>query len=83
MSARRVRTYECDKHRFKIEIVDRLPCGVADPARRRAAACNGRKLQVAASFGYDSEAAFGHAFKRLSGMSPGRWREALGESAAR
>ena len=32
--------------------------------------------QVAASVGYDSEAAFGRAFKRLTGMSPGRWRDA-------
>lgn len=31
--------------------------------------------QVAASVGYDSEAAFGRAFKRLTGMSPGLWRE--------
>lgn len=31
--------------------------------------------QVAASVGYDSEAAFGRAFKRLTGVSPGRWRE--------
>jgi AraC-like DNA-binding protein len=34
--------------------------------------------QVAASVGYDSEAAFGRAFKRLTGISPGRWRDSQG-----
>ena len=34
--------------------------------------------RVAASVGYDSEAAFSRAFKRLTGMAPGRWRETGG-----
>ena len=34
--------------------------------------------RVAASVGYDSEAAFSRAFKRLTGVAPGRWRETGG-----
>jgi AraC-like DNA-binding protein len=30
---------------------------------------------IAADVGYESEAAFNRAFKRVAGMSPGRWRE--------
>jgi AraC-like DNA-binding protein len=30
---------------------------------------------VAAEIGYESEAAFNRAFKRITGMAPGRWRE--------
>jgi AraC-like DNA-binding protein len=39
----------------------------------------GRIAEVAAAVGYDSEAAFGRAFKRLVGVSPGAWRRAKGE----
>ncbi|MFA5951778.1 MAG: AraC family transcriptional regulator [Hyphomicrobium sp.] len=35
---------------------------------------------VAADVGYESEAAFDRAFKRVTGLTPGRWRE--GEPAA-
>jgi AraC-like DNA-binding protein len=30
---------------------------------------------VAAGIGYESEAAFNRAFKRVAGLAPGRWRE--------
>jgi AraC-like DNA-binding protein len=30
---------------------------------------------IAASIGYESEAAFNHAFKRITGMTPGSWRD--------
>ena len=36
---------------------------------------------IAAEVGYESEAAFNRAFKRITGLSPGRWREV--EAAAR
>lgn len=38
---------------------------------------NGRGAiaRVAADIGYESEAAFARAFKRLTGMTPGRWRD--------
>ena len=39
-------------------------------------------MQVAASVGYDSEAAFSRAFKRLTGIPPSRWRDERGERAA-
>jgi AraC-like DNA-binding protein len=35
---------------------------------------------IAAEVGYESEAAFNRAFKRITGVTPGRWRE--GDSAA-
>ena len=30
---------------------------------------------IAADVGYDSEAAFNRAFKRVTGVTPGRWRD--------
>ena len=30
---------------------------------------------IAARVGYESEAAFNRAFKRVTGITPGRWRE--------
>ena len=38
---------------------------------------------VAVDVGYDSEAAFARAFKRLVGMPPAAWRRAHGPVAAR
>lgn len=35
---------------------------------------------IAADVGYESEAAFNRAFKRVTGISPGRWREGDGDS---
>jgi AraC-like DNA-binding protein len=36
--------------------------------------------RVAADIGYESEAAFSRAFKRVTGMTPGRWREGGGDN---
>jgi AraC-like DNA-binding protein len=33
--------------------------------------------KVAADVGYESEAAFNRAFKRVTGTTPGRWREGI------
>ena len=43
---------------------------------------NGRDAiaAIAADVGYESEAAFGRAFKRVTGISPGRWRDGAGDS---
>jgi AraC-like DNA-binding protein len=30
---------------------------------------------IAADIGYESEAAFNRAFKRVTGVTPGRWRD--------
>jgi len=35
---------------------------------------------IAADVGYESEAAFSRAFKRVTGMTPGRWRDGGGDS---
>ncbi len=35
---------------------------------------------IAADVGYESEAAFARAFKRVTGISPGRWRNGAGDS---
>jgi AraC-like DNA-binding protein len=32
-------------------------------------------MEVAQDVGYESEAAFSRAFKRISGLSPGAWRK--------
>ena len=36
--------------------------------------------RIAADIGYESEAAFSRAFKRVTGVSPGRWRQGAGDS---
>lgn len=36
--------------------------------------------RIAADIGYESEAAFNRAFKRVTGMTPGRWRDGGGDS---
>lgn len=43
---------------------------------------NGRDpiAKISADVGYDSEAAFSRAFKRVTGLSPGRWRDGAGDS---
>jgi AraC-like DNA-binding protein len=33
-------------------------------------------IEVALDVGYESEAAFSRAFKRVAGLSPGAWRKA-------
>jgi AraC-like DNA-binding protein len=35
---------------------------------------------IAGEIGYESEAAFSRAFKRVTGLSPGRWRDGAGDS---
>jgi len=42
---------------------------------------NGRDgiATIAAEVGYESEAAFNRAFKRVTGITPGRWREGAGD----
>ena len=43
---------------------------------------NGRDgiARIAGDVGYESEAAFNRAFKRVTGMTPGKWREGGGDS---
>jgi AraC-like DNA-binding protein len=36
--------------------------------------------RIGADIGYESEAAFARAFKRVTGMTPGRWRDGGGDS---
>jgi AraC-like DNA-binding protein len=36
---------------------------------------SGSLAAIAADVGYDSEAAFHRAFKRVTGVTPGRWRD--------
>jgi AraC-like DNA-binding protein len=44
---------------------------------------DGRRLAVVAeAVGYESEAAFSRAFKKLVGTSPGMWRSSLREMRA-
>jgi len=45
---------------------------------------NGRDgiATIAAEVGYESEAAFNRAFKRVTGITPGRWREGAGDVPA-
>ncbi|HVX99835.1 MAG TPA: AraC family transcriptional regulator [Pseudorhodoplanes sp.] len=38
---------------------------------------------IAAAIGYESEAAFSRAFKRITGMTPGSWRDANAKSESR
>jgi AraC-like DNA-binding protein len=43
-------------------------------AARRLADGSGKVAAIAASVGYESQAAFNRAFARVTGMSPGQWR---------
>jgi AraC-like DNA-binding protein len=45
-------------------------------ATGRLATGNAKVAAIAEAVGYDSEAAFSRAFKRLMGVSPGAWRRA-------
>ena len=38
-------------------------------------------LRIAADVGYESEAAFNRAFKRETGLTPGRWRDGAEQAA--
>jgi AraC-like DNA-binding protein len=44
-------------------------------AAERIRAGGGSLAGIAADVGYDSEAAFNRAFKRVTGVTPGRWRD--------
>jgi AraC family transcriptional regulator, alkane utilization regulator len=35
---------------------------------------------IAADIGYESEAAFNRAFKRVTGVTPGRWRDSSAQA---
>ena len=39
-----------------------------------------RSRSIATDVGYELEAAFCRAFKRVTGFSPGRWRDGAGDS---
>ena len=49
---------------------------------RPAAPWQGRHRAHRADIGYESEAAFARAFKRVTGMTPGRWRDGGADSRA-
>jgi AraC-like DNA-binding protein len=36
---------------------------------------NAKLIEIALDVGYESEAAFSRAFKRVAGLSPGAWRK--------
>jgi AraC-like DNA-binding protein len=44
---------------------------------------NATVASIALDVGYDSEAAFARAFKRLVGMPPAAWRRAMNDRARR
>lgn len=62
--------------------VDTLPSGQTGLARRHARRgasrllrdSNAKLIEVALGVGYESEAAFSRAFKRVVGAAPGAWR---------
>jgi AraC-like DNA-binding protein len=51
-----------------------LARGAANSTSRSAADGGAKVSAVAISFGYDSEAAFSRAFKRIAGVPPAAWR---------
>ncbi len=42
---------------------------------------SGSLSAIAADVGYESEAAFNRAFKRVTGVTPGRWRDSATANA--
>ena len=46
-------------------------------AAERIRNCNDSLAVIAAQVGYESEAAFNRAFKRVTGVTPGRWRDGV------
>jgi AraC family transcriptional regulator, alkane utilization regulator len=44
-------------------------------AADRLRSSNDSLAAIAADIGYESEAAFNRAFKRVTGVTPGRWRD--------
>jgi AraC-like DNA-binding protein/mannose-6-phosphate isomerase-like protein (cupin superfamily) len=55
--------------------IEYVTCWRMQLAAERIRAGSGSLAAVAADVGYDSEAAFNRAFKRVTGVTPGRWRD--------
>jgi AraC-like DNA-binding protein len=55
--------------------IEYITCWRMQLASERIRAGSGSLAAIAADVGYDSEAAFSRAFKRVTGVTPGRWRD--------
>jgi AraC-like DNA-binding protein len=55
--------------------IEYVTCWRMQLAAERIRAGGGSLAGIAADVGYDSEAAFNRAFKRVTGVTPGRWRD--------
>jgi AraC family transcriptional regulator, alkane utilization regulator len=55
--------------------IEYITCWRMQLAAERIRAGGGSIAAIAADVGYDSEAAFNRAFKRVTGVTPGRWRD--------
>jgi len=55
--------------------IEYITCWRMQLAAERIRAGHGCLAAIAADVGYDSEAAFNRAFKRVTGVTPGRWRD--------
>ena len=55
--------------------IEYVTCWRMQLAAERIRAGSGSLAGIAADVGYDSEAAFNRAFKRVTGVTPGRWRD--------
>ena len=55
--------------------IEYITCWRMQLAAERIRAGSGSLASIAADVGYDSEAAFNRAFKRVTGVTPGRWRD--------
>jgi AraC-like DNA-binding protein len=55
--------------------IEYITCWRMQLAAERIRNGGGSLAAIAADVGYDSEAAFNRAFKRVTGVTPGRWRE--------
>jgi AraC-like DNA-binding protein len=55
--------------------IEYITCWRMQLAAERIRAGSGSLAAIAADVGYDSEAAFNRAFKRVTGVTPGRWRD--------
>jgi AraC-like DNA-binding protein len=55
--------------------IEYITCWRMQLAAERIRAGGGSLAAIAADVGYDSEAAFNRAFRRVTGVTPGRWRD--------
>jgi AraC-like DNA-binding protein len=55
--------------------IEYITCWRMQLASERIRAGNGSLAAIAADVGYESDAAFNRAFKRVTGVTPGRWRD--------